>query len=430
MAESAPRLERALGARAITIYAVGDILGAGIYALVGRVVAVADSSAWIAFVVAAVLALLTGLTYAEWSSRVPVAAGAAAYCRRAFPHPAVAFLVGVFVLASGITSAATVSLAFFGYLDPFVHVPPALGSVVLLVLMSVVSYRGIRESSNLNIALTALEVSGLLFVLAVGIAYATGFSAGEVAERLTPRGDVTGVLSGVTLAFYAYIGFEDTVNVAEEVRDAKRVLPRAILRAIAFCTFVYVAIAVTALAVVPLQTLVGSPAPLLEVLAAAGVQLPGGAFSIIALFAICNTGLLNLIMASRLTYGMARQGLLPQALARVHPVRHTPWVAVIVAFVLAAALALSGGVQVLAQTTSLLLLCVFTVLHVGLLRVKLREPDAGPEVFVAPRWTPLAGAILCGGMVLNYPADAYARAALVLAGGVVVYLLLGRNREL
>lgn len=422
-------LKRVLGSGAITLYALGDILGAGIYALVGKVVDVAGSSAWLSFGVAALLALVTGFTYAELSSRHPVAAGAAAYCRRAFPHPAVAFVVGTFVLASGLTSAATVSLAFSGYMAPFVEVPPLLGSVGLLSLMTYLSWRGIQESSRVNILLTFAELSGLLLVLVVGFTYASGTSHLTQVERLAPHATLGEVLAGATLAFYAYIGFEDTANVAEEVRDVRRVLPRAILTAIGASCLVYVGVTVAALLTVPADRLASSDAPLLEVLRVAGIEPPGGAFSIVALLAICNTGLLNLIMASRLTYGMAREGLLPAVLGRVHPVRATPWVAVLVVFALTVALAVSGGVKVLAQTTSLLLLCVFTVLHAALLRLKRRETVPDPEVFRVPAWLPAIGIVLCGGLALQFPAAAYARAGIVLAVGAVLYPLLpGRGR--
>ncbi len=419
-------LRRVLGAGAITIYAVGDILGAGIYALVGKVVAVADNGAWISFVLSAVVALLTGLTYAELSSRFPVAAGAAAYCRRAYRHPVVAFLVGILVLASGITSAAAVSHAFVGYLDSFVVLPPMLASLGLLILMTVINYAGIEESARVNLVLTAVEVFGLLFVMVVGFSYARGIALSELTARLTPPADLAGVLTGAGLAFYAYIGFEDTVNVAEEVHDPSRVLPRAILVAISLTCVIYGAVAVVALLTVPRATLVSSGAPLLEVLNVAGVHLPGGTFSVVALFAICNTGLLNLIMASRLSYGMAREGLLPAALVRIHPVRRTPWVAVLAAFAVAAVLALSGGTQILAQTTSLLLLCVFAVLHAGLLRIKRREPAPGAGIFKTPLWTPVLGGVLCAALALQYPWGAYARAAVVLGAGLVLYLLLAR----
>lgn len=422
-------LRRVLGVGAITVYAVGDILGAGIYALVGKVVVEAGAGAWLSFVVSAAIALFTGLTYAELSSRFPVAAGAAAYSQRAFAQPVVSFAVGVFVLASGITSAAAVSHAVVGYLNAFIKLPPLAVSLGLLTVMTWINYVGIRESARVNFVLTLVELSGLLLVMVVGMSAAGGLPPGEALARLTPPPGAGGVLAGTTIAFYAFIGFEDTVNVAEEVRDASRVLPRAILVAISVTCLVYAGVTLAALLTVPREILAASGAPLLEVLNHAGVRMPPEVFSLVAIFAITNTGLLNLIMASRLSYGMAREGLLPAVLTRVHPARQTPWVAVMVAFALTAALAVSGGVQVLAQTTSLLLLCVFSVLHVGLLLIKRRDGEPIAGVFATPRWTPIVGLLLCSMLLVRYPPPVYLRAAIVFAGAMLLYALLGRQTK-
>jgi amino acid transporter len=375
-------------------------------------------------VVSAIVAFLTGLTYAELSSRFPYAGGAASYCRRAFAQPLVAFAIGFLVLASGISSAATISLAMVGYLEPFIQVPPLAGSLGLLALLSWLNFRGIEESSRVNLVLTAIEVCGLLLILGVGLWYAGGLPATEIAARVAPDATWSAVLNGATIAFFAYIGFEDTANVAEEVHDASRVLPRAVLTAIVFSGILYSSIAVVALIAVPHGVLAGSGAPLLEVLKAADVHLPGNTFSLIALVAICNTGLLNLIMASRLMFGMSRDGLLPAVLGRVHAVRRTPSVAVLTAFGLAVACMLSGGVEVLAKTTSLLLLIVFTVLHVALLRVKWEEPQRAEGIFTTPRWTPMLGMALSLGLATQYPFEVYVRALLVLVAAVVFYVVM------
>ncbi len=421
------QLRRVLGPGAITVYAVGDILGAGIYALVGTVVAAAGAGAWLSFTISAAIALLTGLTYAELSSRFPHAAGAAAYCRRAYRPPVVAFVVGILVLASGISSAAAVSRAFVGYLDVFVVLPPELASLILLTAMALINFRGIQESARVNLVLTIVELGGLLLVIGAGLAVARHLPAAEMAVRLTPPADLAGILTGATIAFYAYIGFEDTVNVAEEVRDPSRVLPRAILTAIAVSCVLYTAVTTIALLAVPLATLSNSTTPLLDVLNAAGVRLPAGTFTIIALFAICNTGLLNLIMASRLSYGMAREGLLPHVLAGVHAGRQTPAAAILMTYALAVLLAVSGGVRILAQTTSLLLLMVFTTLHVALIVIRRAQPEGGEGVFRSPRWTPPLGALVCAAMIFNFPADVYVRAAVVIAIALLLYATIGRR---
>lgn len=418
-------LERRLGLGAVTFYAIGDILGAGIYALVGKVIGTAGGSAWIAFGIAALLALVTGLTYAELCSRHPHAAGAAAYVQRAFRQRVPAFVVGMLVLVSGITSAAAVAHAFVGYLRELVSVPLLVTSVGLLGLMSLVSYWGIEESARVNLVLTLVELSGLLLVIGVGAWFAARHGGGELAARVRPDAGAAAVLSASTLAFYAFIGFEDTVHVAEEVREPERVMPRAILIAIGVTSLVYLLVILAALRLASPAELGASKAPLLDALAAAGIAVPGGAFAIVALLAIGNTGLLNLIMASRLTYGMAREGLLPAPLARVHPRRRTPWVSVLLAFVLAAALAATGGVRVLAETTSLLLVLVFLSLHASLLVLRRREPEAP---FRAPRPIPWAGLGLCVLLLLRYSGAAYLRASVVVAVALGVYLVLGGGR--
>jgi basic amino acid/polyamine antiporter, APA family len=424
-ASPARQLRRSLGIWAITIYAIGDVLGAGIYALVGQVVGLAGSGAWLSFVLSALTALFTGLSYAELSSRFPVAAGAAAYTQRAYGHRLLAFVVGFFVLASGISSAATVSRAFVGYFNPFMALPELPASVAMLALMTTINYAGIRESARVNFVLTMVEMSGLLLIIAVGFWYAGRLPVAEVVGRMTPS-LTPGIVSGATLAFFAYIGFEDVANVAEEVRDPSRTIPRAILIAIGVSCVIYVSVVCAVLVTVPREIAANSGKPLLEVLHVAGVHLPPGVFSVVALFAICNTGLLNLIMASRLCYGMACEGLLPSALAQVDVRRGTPWVAVLAAFALAALLTMSGGVRVLAQTTSLLLLIVFAVIHVGLLLIKRRQSEITSREFRTPAWTPVLGAFLCVGLALQYPPDAYARVAVVLALGVALYSTVGR----
>jgi amino acid transporter len=423
--DSEAQLHRSLGLWAITIYAIGDVLGAGIYALVGQVVGVAGSGAWLSFVLSAMTALLTGLSYAELSARFPVAAGAAAYTQRAYGHRLLAFMVGLFVLASGIASAATVSRAFVGYFDAFMPLPELPASLGMLVLMTAINYAGIRESARVNFVLTLVEMSGLLFIIAVGFWYAGHMPVADVAGRLTPS-LTPGIVTGATLAFFAYIGFEDVANVAEEVRDPSRAIPRAILIAIGVSCVIYVAVVCAVLVTVPREVVASSGGPLLEVLNAAGVHLPPGVFPLVALFAICNTGLLNLIMASRLCYGMAREGLLPPVLALVDARRGTPWVAVLAAFAMAALLTVSGGVRILAQTTSLLLLVVFAVIHVGLLLIKRRESESASPDFRTPAWTPALGALLCVGLAAQYPLDAYARLAVVLVVGLGLYGTVGR----
>jgi len=409
-----------LGFWTLAVYGIGDILGAGIYALVGKVAGISGQSAWLSFVVSAVLAAVTGLSYAELTSRIPKAAGAAAFCGRAFRHPLIPYLVGLCVLASGVTSTAAVSLAFYGYLKVFLDVPQLAAAISLICLMSLLSFWGIRESAGANNILTAIEVSGLLLVIGVGFSYAAKQNPGELLDRIAPSAGFLPVLSGATLAFYAFIGFEDLANLAEEAKNPSRDLPRAILTAVGVTTLIYLCVIFVLLWAIPPQEAASSMTPLLDVLKKAGFSLPPWGFAPIALFAVCNTGLANLVMASRLLYGMADQGLLPRPLALIHPGRRTPWVAVLTAMALCVALVLTGTVGVMAQTTSLLLTAAFLVMHLSLILIRRREP-AAEGTFRAPGFVPYLGIGVCLLLSSQAPAQAYLRMALVIGVGILLY---------
>ncbi len=426
-----PKLARRLGLAALIFYGVGDILGAGIYALVGKVAQEAGTAAWLSFLASAALAAVTGLAYAELSSRVPTSAGAAAFCARAFPNPLLAHLVGFFVLMSGVTSTATVSLAFYGYLRVFLEMPQLPAAMGLIALMGLLAFLGIRESVNASNALTLFEVSGLLLVASLGLGYAFQRPAAELLERVIPDAGPLAVLSGAALAFYSFIGFEDLANLSEEAKDPVRDIPRAILVAVAVSTSLYLAVVFVVLWTMTPAQAAASPRPLLDVAKIAGFPLPDWTFAGIALFAVCNTGLANFIMASRLLYGMADQGLAPRALARVHATRRTPWVAVLAAMGITMALVLTAGekgVATLARTTALLLMVAFLAAHASLIRIRGSEP-AGPGVFQAPRWTPYAGIAVCLLLLSQASREAYARAFWTLLVGLALYRLLRPLRD-
>lgn len=415
-------LARRLTLWPLVLYGIGDVLGAGIYALVGKVALVSGRGAWISFLVSALLAAITGLTYAELSSRIPKSAGAAAYAAEAFRHRAVPFLVGWLVLASGMTSAATVSLALQGYLDVFFQAPSWASSGLFLAFVSFLAFWGIRESAAANNIMTLVEITGLFLVIGVGLSWAARENPGELVARLSPDQGAGPVLSGAALAFFAFIGFEDLANLAEEAKNPSRDIPRAILWAVGLATALYLLVVCVVLWVMTPQEAGQSPRPLLEVLVRAGHPLPPRVFASVALLAICNTGLANFIMASRLLYGMAGQNLLPRPLAQVHPVRQTPWVAVLCVLVLCSFLAFTGGAALLAQTTSLLLLLVFAVLHVSLILLRRRGP-AGPGLFKAPTFVPYVGLGVCLALATRMEAGAYPRAAAVLGAGALFSLI-------
>ncbi len=399
MAENAEAdsLKRVFGLTTLLIYGVGDILGAGIYAVVGKVAGLSGSAVWISFLMAMVVAALTALSYAELGSRLPKSGGVAYFVQKAFRTDWLSVLVGWLMFCTCLVSMATISKAFAGYLTTFAPIIPA--SVVILALffgLGLVNFRGMRESSSLNIFCTVLEVSGLLIVILVSILFLTG--GGEVANDLAavpaPSAEATGwvlIFQGATLAFYAFIGFEDIVNVAEEVKNPEQNVPRAILFSLGIAGVVYILISWLATQVLSPVELATSNAPLLDVVRLAQPNFPRLIFTVIVLFAVLNTALLNFVTASRLLFGMSREGLLPAWLGKLHPRRKTPYRAILVILPIVIFLALSGTLEFLAGTTATLILLMFCLVNLSLLVIKRREPRT--RGFQAPSLVPVLALI-------------------------------------
>ncbi|GHH66964.1 amino acid permease [Streptosporangium violaceochromogenes] len=420
-------LKRVIGRKVLLLFVVGDILGAGIYALVGKVAGHVGGALWLPFLVAFVLAALTATAYAELVGKYPRAAGAALYANKAFKLPFVTFIVAFAVLMSGITSASAAARAFGGkYLAEFVSLPVVVGALVFLALVTLVNLAGISESIKVNVVLTIIEAFGLVVVIVIGI-YALLSGEGEPARALEFRpegGAFLGVLGGTALAFYALLGFEDSVNLAEESREPQRDYPRALFGGLAVAAVIYLAVAFTATTLVDTQTLMTSTGPLLEVVKVAGLAFPPKLFALIALLAVGNTALINMIMASRLVYGMAKEGIVPGVFAVVHARRATPWVAILFTVAIAAALVVTGDVGDLADTTVLLLLLVFALVNVAVL--VLRRDPVDHDHYRAPSWMPALGAVVC--CVLALPVtgrggDVYVRAGALIAGGMVLWFV-------
>ncbi|GAA4073066.1 APC family permease [Actinomadura miaoliensis] len=429
-------LRRVIGRKVLLLFVVGDILGAGIYALVGQVAGEVGGAVWLPFLVAFVLAALTATAYAELVGKYPQAAGAALYAHKAFGVPFVTFIVGFAVLMSGVTSASTAARAFGGeYLAEFVSLPTLVGALGFLALVTLVNLAGISESIKVNVVLTLIEAFGLVVIMAIGVvALLAGDGDPARALEFHPAGGAfMGVLGGTALAFYALLGFEDSVNLAEEAREPRRDFPMALFGGLAVTVVIYTAVAFTATMLVDARTLEASTGPLLEVVDAAGLSFPPKLFALIALLAVGNTALINMIMASRLVYGMARQGVVPRVFGMVHPTRATPWVAILFTVAVAAVLVSTGDVGGLADTTVLLLLVVFALVNVCVL--VLRRERVEHDHFRAPTWMPVLGAASCLFLALpvtGRDGEVYLRAAMLLGIGKGVWVLnrlLARRRR-
>ena len=426
-------LQPAITGRMLTVFVIGDVLGAGIYALVGEVGGEVGGAIWTAFLLAGVLALFTAASYSELVTKYPRAAGAALYVHRAFKSDFFTFVVAFAVMASGVTSAATLATAFGGdYLSEFVELPTVLVGLAFVAVISLVNFRGIRESVGLNLGLTAIELTGLLLVVVIGLAFLLdgGGEPGRALEFKSGEAVPLAILAGASLAFFALIGFEDSVNVAEETRDPSRVFPRALFGGLLVAGVIYMLVTVIASMAVETEALVDSDGPLLEVVDQGPLAVSTELFAAIALFALTNGALINLIMASRLVYGMSSEGIVPKALGRVHPERRTPWVAIVFTASLAAVLIVIGDLDTLADTTVLLLLFVFVCVNAAVLVLR-REP-VDYDHFRAPTAVPVLGVLACAALIVHKAFDdltVFAYAGGLIALGIVLWALTRASRR-
>lgn len=419
-----PSLNRVIGPGLLLLFVIGDILGTGVYALTGKVANQVGGAVWLPFLLAFAVALLTAFSYLELVTKYPRAAGAALYTHQAFGLHFFTFMVAYAVMCSGLTSASSAAKAFAGNFGTALHtgVAPIVVALGFIVLVALVNFRGVGESVKANVVLTCVELTGLLIVIGVG-AWALGAGKGDL-SRLghfdTPPGHSVflSVTAGTALAFFAMVGFEDSVNMAEETREPSRIFPKVMLTGICVTGLIYVLVAISAVALVPPAELGQGETPLLKVVRAGAPGFPISLFAWITMFAVANSALINMMMASRLLYGMANEGVLPRVLGRVHARRRTPWVGIVVTTLIAFGLIWFADLTALGGTTALLLLCVFTVVNVAVL--VLRRDPVEHRHFRAPTAIPVLGAVACA--FLASPLSGRATADYRVAG---VLLLIG-----
>ena len=422
-----PTLRRSIGLWQMTLYGAGSMLGAGIYGLLGVVASEMGSAIWLAFALSMVAAGLTGLSYASLGSRYPRAGGAAYITHRAYRRTLLTHVVGLSVACSGFTSIAAGARVVGQNLQTlplFSGLAPGTLAFIYLVFVGVLVYRGIRESMWANVMFTLVEAAGLIFVVAVCMRF---WGSANLLEFPTGPGTDSGLplvflVNGIVLTFYSFLGFEDAINVAEELKNPRRNMPLGLVMALALTVLLYMGVSVSAVSVMPWQELAQADAPLAAVVERAAPWVPAGMFIAITIFAVANTGLINYVTASRLLYGMARDGQLPQALAKIHPERRTPHVAVALIFVVIVLLILSGDISQLASATVLLLLLVFSAVNAALVILKLRpgEPEGAFELPIA---VPALGAVVCIVMFIARATAGDIRAPVIAA--ILIAAVLG-----
>jgi len=398
--ELAPALRRRLGLPLLVLYGTGITIGAGIYVLIGTVAGHAGAYAPWSFVLAAVVMALTVASYAELSTRFPVSAGEAAYVKAAFNSRILSTSTGLLTIAIGVVSSSAVVLGSAGYIQQFTDLPQWLVVVAVVMTLSAVAAWGILESVLLASLFTLIEVGGLLAIIAAAVHMDLPIVS-ALAQPLPPNFEtLAGIGFASLLAFFAFIGFEDLVNVVEEVKVPHRDIPRAMVLTLLISTILYVAVAAIAVSAVPVDRLAASPAPLSLVFREVAGISPV-TISVIAIVATLNTILAQMTMSARVIYGMARQGDLPGIAGRVHPWTATPLLATALIAASVIALALSVPFERLAEGTSLATLAVFALVNLSLLRLRHRRVRSpGPHVSI-PVWVPAAGLVTCLAMIAS-----------------------------
>jgi len=427
------KLKRELGLFETTLYGVGIILGAGIYALIGEAASIAGNSVWLSFVIGAVIASFTGLSYAELSTMFPKAAAEYVFVRKASGSRFWAFLIGWLIVFTGIVSAATVALGFAGYFQgllgflfgEFLSTGAAiiLVAIVLIAILSYINFLGIKESSRFNVLFTLVEAVGLVLVIILAFNF-----YGKVNYFEAPTG-FKGIFSAAALIFFAYIGFEDIANITEETKNPKKIIPRAFILAIAITTILYILTAFATVSLADWKELGDVSNPL--AFAASKSFLGENAnylISFVALFATTNTVLIILIVTSRMMYGMAKEKSLPEALTIVHKITRAPWIAVIAMMALSMVFVFLGDITLIANITSLGAFISFGAINLSLIWLRYTMPKM-KRAFRVPgnigNYPVIAflGVFFCMFMIFQFEWNLIIFGLAVIVAGAVVYEL-------
>ena len=462
-AEGRPlQLKRVMGPQLLLLFIIGDILGAGVYAVTGIMAGYVGGLLWVPFLLAFVVAAMTALSYLELVTKYPQAAGAALYTHKAFGIHFLTFMVTFAVACSGITSASTsaITLAqnFFGGLavngiwddgggaTTIGTTTTAVVAIAFMLLLALINLRGVGESVKFNIVLTLVEVAALTIVIGVGFSVVAKGDAdmSELADftDYQDMGLLFAVTAATSVAFFAMVGFEDSVNMVEETKDPERIFPRIMMLGIGIAALLYILVAVAVVSVLNPKELevIGESegAALIEVVSKGAPDFPiDKVFPFLAVFAVANTALINMLMASRLIYGMAKQRVLPKQLGAILPGRRSPWAGI--AFSTLLAVGLIGYLSVLTadnpensvvlnlgSVTSFLLLCVFAVVNIACMVLRGQRGDTTRSFFTSPGITPVAASLLCiylAGPWVDRDAIVYQIAGALLAIGVVLWVI-------
>ena len=401
MSNQNTELKRGLTLPLIIFYGIGTILGSGIYVLVGKVAEEAGMQAPFSFLVAAVIAVFSGLSYAELSSRFPEAAGPVTYMQRAFSIKWLSAFVGLAIVLSSILSTATVFNGFTGYLGEFILLPKILTIIILTVVLAGFAVWGIVQSAWLILLVTLIELGGILFFIFVSADLVIDQSE-AIKEVLTlpPAKQWNAILGGAFIAFFAFIGFEDLVSEAEETVNPRKNIPIAIVVSLVVLTLLYFIVSLITVVALPVDELSRSTAPLADVLK---YQNTSHAYviSMIGLITSLNGAMVQFILGSRILYGMSKKNMVPSSFANLHPKTQTPILATLVVAILTFAVAVYFEIKELAEYTDFVLITVFALINLSLWVIKIKDPDGPKDVFY-PLWVPITGFFLSLAFLVVY----------------------------
>lgn len=425
-------LTKSLGLVRLSLYGIGTIIGAGIYAVIGPVAEAAGSAIWLSFVLAALISALTGLSYAELASSLPSAGAEHSFLRQAFPKvPAFAFSIGLFIALHGAATFATVGLTFGNYLVLFLKAEPKVVAVSLMAIATALNIAGVKKASAVGAVLTIAQV-GCLLVFA---ALALSTSKTNTAEIFSAPQDWSGVLTGAAIAFFIYSGYEHMATMSEEAKDPERDIWRAFMVALFVTTAVYFLVILGVQSLIDVQSLKAAKFPLVDAARTMGEPLAvviGGA----ALLATANAVLSASLSGSRLLFGMARSNDLPKLLSVTKGKNGSPWIAALVFFAVATAFAVLGEIKFVASMSSLGVTLVFASVNVAVVALrytkpKLKRPFSVPSLGRLPL-TAILGAVTSLLLATQYEWKVYAVFFGAMALGAMPYALFlrrGRARK-
>ena len=424
-------LKKELGLFETTIYGVGIILGAGIYALIGEGAGLTGNSLWLSFAIGAILASFTGLSYAELGTMFPKAAAEYVYVNKSFNIRILAFLIGWLIIFTGMSTVAAVSLGFAGYFNGLFGAPILFVAITLIIILSYLNYSGIKQSSRVNVLFTIIEIFGLLMIIVLAF---SRFGSIASLDYFRMSNGTSGLLAAAALVFFAYLGFEDIANVAEETRNPRRILSKAFILSVAITSVLYVLTSIAAVSLASPEELSSSSSPL--ALAVSKTFLGNNAFivmSFIALFATANTVLVAMIVGSRMIYGMAKDKSLPKTLSLVHKIKGTPYIAILIFMIFSILFVFVGGISFVAGTASVGAFLTFALVNASLIVLRFRFPKM-QRPFRTPvnigKFPVFAFLGLCTSvfMLFQFKIEVVLFTAAVIVFGLILYRLLNSHK--